>query len=309
MSRKKLKNVAASVRSRLLTRAKADRLAFNQVLQRYAMERVLYRLSISEYADSFYLKGALLFWVWDLPGRRPTMDIDLLGFMDNSLDAVESVFSAVCSLEVEDDGLVFDMNALRVQRIKEDADYEGVRITFKAGLETAVIALQIDIGFDDHVANLVAKRDFPVLLDMPIPRLQCYPAETVIAEKFEAMVKLELLNSRMKDFYDLWLLSRQNAFEMANLTGACKATFERRRTLCVAEGLFFSEEMKFSEAKQHQWSAFLKKSRISSCPQSFPELFDLLVEFLVPICKAVNSESPSADHWPPGGPWKTSQVQ
>ncbi|VGO18749.1 nucleotidyl transferase AbiEii/AbiGii toxin family protein [Pontiella sulfatireligans] len=195
--------MAASIKSRLLNKSKTEGLAFNQVLQQYAMERFLYRLSESRHADSFYLKGALLFWVWNLAGRRTTMDIALLGFLDNSLELIRKTFSEICTLSVIDDGLHFDEDTLRSQRIKEDADYEGVRVLFRAQLDTAQVTMQIDIGFGDSIGQKACKRDFPALLDLPVPRLQCYPVETVIAEKFEAMVKLELLNSRMKDFYDI----------------------------------------------------------------------------------------------------------
>ena len=304
MSRREIKNMAASVRARLLDKARAEGLAFNQVLQRYAMERFLYRLSVSDYADSFYLKGALLFWVWDLSERRTTMDIDLLGFMDNSLEEVERAFREICALDVQDDGLLFDMDTLRVQRIKEDADYEGVRITFRAELDTAMIAMQVDIGFGDRVGRGVDKRDFPVLLDMPVPQLKCYPVETVIAEKFEAMVKLELLNSRMKDFYDLWLLSRQYSFEMGILLEACRATFRQRDTLCSLDSPLFGPEMKESETKQVQWGAFRRKLKLTSCPESFAELLEELFKFLLPLGRAIESTVLVEGHWPPGGPWE-----
>lgn len=303
MSRKKIKNRAASVRARLLAKAKSENQAFNQVLQRYAMERFLYRLSISEYADSFYLKGGLLFWVWDLSGRRTTMDIDLLGFMDNSLETVESVFKELCEIEVPDDGVLFKADTLRVQRIKEDADYEGVRVTFRAQLNTAVFALQVDIGFGDQIGSGVDIYDFPVLLDMPAPRLKGYAQETVISEKFEAMVKLELLNSRMKDFYDIWLLSRKNAFEMESLLSACNATFEQRKTPCSADNPLFGAEMRSNEMKQRQWSAFLKKSKIIGCPEAFSALLDELFIFLLPLCQAMNEASTPKGKWVPGEKW------
>ncbi len=304
MSRREIKNMAASVRRRLLDKSKDEGLAFNQVLQRYATERFLYRLSVSVYADSFYLKRALLFWVWDLAERRTTMDIDLLGFIENPLEEVEAAFRKICALDVQDDGLLFDMDTLRLQRIKEDADYEGVRVSFRAGLDTAAIAMQVDIGFGDPVNQGVDKSDFPILLDMPVPRLKCYPVETVISEKFEAMVKLELLNSRMKDFYDIWLLSRQCSFEKADLLEACRATFRQRRTPCSPDTPLFGTEMKTSDAKQMQWRAFCRKSKLSSCPDSFAELLEELFGFLLPLATAIESDAKVAGHWPPGGPWE-----
>ncbi len=304
MSRREIKNMAASARSRLLEKSRTEGLAFNQVLQRYAMERFLYRLSVSEFADSFYLKGALLFLVWDLAGRRTTMDIDLLGFMDNSLEGIEEAIRRICALDVPDDGLLFQMDSLRVQRIKENADYEGVRVVFRAGLDTAAIPMQVDIGFGDRVGRVADTRDFPVLLDMPIPRLKCYPVETVVAEKFEAMVKLELLNSRMKDFYDIWLLSRQHAFEMPDLLEACRATFRQRETPCSLDNPLFGAEMKESEAKQAQWNAFCRKSKPTSCPDTFTGLLDELLVFLLPLARAIESDETIEGLWPPRGGWR-----
>ncbi|MEA2069245.1 MAG: nucleotidyl transferase AbiEii/AbiGii toxin family protein [Verrucomicrobiota bacterium] len=304
MSRREIKNMAASARSRLLEKSRNEGLAFNQVLQRYAMERFLYRLSVSEFADSFYLKGALLFWVWDLAERRTTMDIDLLGFMDNSLEGIEEAIRRICALDVSDDGLLFQTDSLRVQRIKEDADYEGVRVVFRAGLDTAVIAMQVDIGFGDRVGQGVDMCDFPVLLDMPVPRLKCYPVETVVAEKFEAMVKLELLNSRMKDFYDIWLLSRQHTFKMPGLLEACRATFRQRGTSCSLDNPLFGTEMKESETKQVQWSAFCRKSKLTTCPDTFAGLLDELFVFLLPLARAIDSNETVNGHWLPDGAWE-----
>lgn len=304
MSRREIKNMAASARRRLLEKSRTEGLAFNQMIQRYAMERFLYRLSVSEFSDSFYLKGALLFWVWGLPERRTTMDIDLLGFMDNSLEGIEEAIRKICALDVPDDGLLFDVDNLRVQRIKEDADYEGARVVFRAELDTAVIAMQVDIGFGDRVGQGVDTYDFPVLLDMPVPRLKCYPVETVVAEKFEAMVKLELLNSRMKDFYDIWLLSRQQTFEMPSLLEACRATFRQRGTPCSLDNPLFGLEMKESKTKQTQWSAFCRKSKFTSCPDSFAEMLEELFVFLLPLASELSTDKSVDGHWLLGGAWE-----
>ena len=304
MSDREIKNMGASVKSRLLNKSKAEGVAFNQILQQYAMERFLYRLSESTYADSFYLKGALLFWVWDVAERRTTMDIDLLGFLDNSLEQIEQTIREVCTLDVVDDGLEFDIKSLSVQRIKENADYEGVRAVFRAKLDTAQVVMQIDVGFGDHVGKDIGKSDFPVLLDLPAPRLRCYPVETVIAEKFEAMVKLELLNSRMKDFYDIWILSRREQFEMPALLDACRATFRQRGTTCAMDNPFFGAEMKESTAKETQWRAFCKKSKLDACPESFSSLLDELFVFLLPLAKEIETQNPVRGQWTPeNGCW------
>jgi len=303
MSDREIKNMAASIKSRLMNKTKTEGLAFNQVLQQYAMERFLYRLSESTYADSFYLKGALLFWVWNVAERRTTMDIDLLGFLDNSLEQIEQTVREVCTLNVIDDGLNFDAESLRVQRIKEDADYEGVRAVFQAQLDTARVAMQIDVGFGDHVEGDIGKSDFPALLDLPAPRLRCYPVETVIAEKFEAMVKLELLNSRMKDFYDIWILSRREQFEMSTLLESCRATFSQRGTICALDNPLFGAEMKKSAAKETQWRAFCKKSKLHACPESFSDLLDELFAFLLPLAKEIETKNPVRGQWSPENGW------
>jgi predicted nucleotidyltransferase component of viral defense system len=307
VSRREIKNMAASVRNRLLERSKAESQAFTVMLQRYGMERFLYRLSVSDYANAFYLKGAMLFWVWNVQERRTTMDIDLLGFMDNSLDRVEQVFRDICAADVPDDGLQIHLDTLSAQRIKEDADYEGVRVTFRAQLDTAVIPMQIDIGFGDRVTGIDDAQDFPVLLDMPAPRLKCYPIEAVIAEKFEAMIKLELLNSRMKDFYDIWLLSRQYGFDMPLLLKTCRATFRQRKTSCPPDSPFFSPEMAESRAKQVQWSAFRTKSKLQNCPETFAEVLEELYAFLRPLGHVIETDDDLSGHWPPGGPWTSGK--
>jgi hypothetical protein len=234
------------------------------------------------------------------------MDIDLLGFMDNSLEAIEEAFCAICTLAAPDDGLLFNAESIRTQRIKEDADYEGVRVTFRATLDMAVVTMQVDIGFGDRVEQGADQRDFPVLLDMPVPRIKCYPVEAVIAEKFEAMVKLELLNSRMKDFYDIWLLSRQQAFEMTVLLDACRATFRQRGTSCSLNNPLFGSEIKESEAKQAQWSAFRRKSKLTACPESFATLLDELFVFLLPLASAIAPSETVDGHWSPSsdGGWQ-----
>lgn len=208
MSVKSPKNVSASVRQRLLDRAKRDRRPFNELLQYYAMERFLCRFSRSPHASRFVLKGALMLRVWRSPEFRPTMDIDLLGQTRNEEANISAQIRDVLSVEVDPDGLVFDRDSIRTERIAEDAVYQGIRARFLATLDSARINMQVDIGFGDVVFPEPEEADLPVLLDFPAPRLRCYSRESAIAEKFETMVKLGELNSRMKDFYDIWLLSR-----------------------------------------------------------------------------------------------------
>ena len=224
------RNVPASVRQRLLNRARSDRRPFNELLQYFAMERFLYRLSQSAHADRFVLKGALMLQVWRSPDIRPTMDIDLLGRTSNAEDDLMAQLRDILAVDVEPDGLAFDADSIRTERITEGANYEGIRIRFPGTLATARIHMQIDAGFGDVVYPAPEAADLPTMLDFPAPRLLCYSRESVIAEKLEATVKLGMLNSRMKDFYDIWLLSRQfdfNGPDLAQHTADLRAARHR----------------------------------------------------------------------------------
>jgi hypothetical protein len=195
------------VRQRLLNQSRAQNRPFQELLQYFAMERFLYRLAKSPHADRFILKGALLLTAWRAPVSRPTMDIDLAGRTDNRPDHIKAVVSAVCAVIVDPDGIEFNRDSIEVSRIKEDADYEGIRVQFRATLARARVPMQLDIGFGDVVTPGPTEVAYPTMLDFPAPVLRAYPKETVIAEKLEALTALGLLNSRMKDYYDLALLS------------------------------------------------------------------------------------------------------
>ncbi len=218
------KNMAASVHARLAEIARRTGRPFQELLQYYAMERFLYRLSKSPHAARFVLKGALMLRVWDAPMARPTKDIDLLGRLENSLENLSTVVREICAVDVEPDGLVFRPATVKSERIRED------RIRFDGLLARARIAMQLDVGIGDVMVPGPVEIAYPTLLDFPAPRLKGYPRETAIAEKFEAMVKLGTLNSRMKDFYDIWLLSRQFDFDGPTLAQAvCPPSFPRAR--------------------------------------------------------------------------------
>jgi predicted nucleotidyltransferase component of viral defense system len=279
------KNVAASIHQHLLNVARETGRPFNEVLQYFAMERLLYRLSCSPHKDSFVLKGALLFRVWDVPDSRATKDIDLLAYLDNSPENLASIFRDVCIVAGED-GLIFDPDSVQSQTIKEDADYEGVRVRFRGKLGSARVTMQVDIGFGDKVHPEIVRADYPVILDLPGPSLRMYPPETVIAEKAEAMVHLGSLNSRMKDFYDIWWLSRQFEFDDAVLSEAIRETFKNRGT----EFMPFDElqgDLLENETLEKQWSAFLAKSGVSG-PESFHEVLDQIAIFLGPIFERID---------------------
>jgi hypothetical protein len=295
------KNISASVRQRLLNRAKCDRRPFNELLQYYAMERFLYRLSQSAHVERFVLKGALMLRVWRSPELRPTMDIDMLGRTSNEENDIVLQIRDILAANVPADGLTFDTDSIQAERIVEDADYEGIRIRFLATLGSAKINMRIDIGFGDVVYPEPEELDLPTLVDFPPPRLLCYSRESSISEKFETMVKLGGLNSRMKDFYDISLLSRQFDFDGAKLTEAIRLTFERRGTKLPLEIEAFAEP--FIDEKQIQWTAFCKRLQQDQVPTSFGEIVISVDRFLSPIVSALFTNKPSPVKWIAPGPW------
>ena len=237
------RDIGASVRQRLLNQSRAQARPFQELLQYFAMERFLYRLANSSVVDRFVLKGALLLTAWQAPVTRPTMDIDLAGRTSNELDHISDVVRAVCNVRTEPDGIEFDPASIHVARIKEGAEYEGVRVTFIATLARARIPMQIDIGFGDVIVPAPTQVEYPTLLDFPAPVLLAYPKETVVAEKLEALTKLGLLNSRLKDYYDLALLSRLYSFNGAVLVEAVRATFRHRETPIETEPIGLAQSL------------------------------------------------------------------
>ena len=224
-------NLPASIRQRLKNISRKQSTPFQEILQRYAIERFLFRLSQSDYAGRFVLKGAQMLIVWGSPRTRPTMDIDFLGYTENDLTNLESVMRNVCDAPCpEPDGIAFAPTTVKAIRIKEDADYEGVRVTFTAHLDSARIPMQIDVGFNDIVTPAPQSVAYPSLLGMPEPRLRGYNRDTLVAEKVEAMLELGEINSRMKDFFDIWALSSSFPFTLRTLASAIDATCRRRGT-------------------------------------------------------------------------------
>lgn len=252
------RNVGASVRQRLLNLAHARGQPMELLLTRYALERLLHRLSISPHRDRFVLKGAMLLATWFDEPHRATRDVDLLGFGDAAEDALLGTFREIMAVEV-DDGVSFDLKGLRIEAIREEVEYGGSRIRTTAALAGARIPITVDIGFGDAVEPGVEDIDLPVLLDMPSPHLRAYPPETVIAEKFHAMVVLGRANSRMKDYYDVWMLTGAFEIEPERLRRAIVATFSRRNTVipaAVPDGL--SDTFAADAGKQRQWDAFAR---------------------------------------------------
>lgn len=301
---KPVKNVAASVRQKLANLGKETNRPFAELLQYYGMERFLYRLSRSKHRDRFVLKGALMFVVWETPRSRATRDIDFLAKLDNSVGSLSATVKNVCLTKVEDDGLVFDADSVEGEIIKENADYSGVRVTFIGTLERARIPMQLDVGFGDAVTPEPAEVEYPPLLDLPAPKLKGYPPETVIAEKFEAAVKLGTANTRMKDFYDLWLMSRQFDFEGASLAKAVRATFDRRGTAMTATPTAFTPAFHDDAQKQAQWGAFIARTSLPGTPATLKDALQAAMELLVPVAEACAAGRPFSSRWKAPGPWR-----
>lgn len=252
------RNVGASVRQRLLNLAHARGQPMELLLTRFALERLLHRLSVSPHRERFVLKGAMLLATWFDEPHRATRDVDLLGFGDPSADALLAAFREVMTIDA-DDGVSFDLKALRIEPIREEVEYGGSRLRTTAALAGARIPITVDIGFGDVVEPGVEDIELPVLLDMPSPHLRAYPPEAVIAEKFHAMVALGRANSRMKDYYDIWMLTSAFEFEPERLRRAIMATFARRSTTVPVElpdGL--TDAFANDPNKQRQWQAFTR---------------------------------------------------
>ncbi len=264
-----MNHVAASVRARLLNLAKTQGVDFNQVLVRFTLERILYRLSQSEHADHFLLKGALLFTLWyDMP-HRATRDADLLGFGASDLESVAQTFRDIASVAV-DDGIVFDPDSVAAEGIRKDAGYTGARILISGELARARCKTQIDIGFGDAVTPGPVDATYPVLLaDLPAPRLRTYPVYTVVAEKLHAIALLGMTNSRMKDYLDLSVLLDRETLDTDLLAQALKATFERRGMAVPAElPVGLTDEFAYDPSRQVLWQAFIKKNELALEPLS-----------------------------------------
>lgn len=304
MSKTKVRDLAASVRQRLLNEARQTNRPFSELAQYFAMERFLYRLSKSSYADKFVLKGALMLPVWKAPLARPTMDIDVLGQIDNNIDVVVDVIRSICAQHVESDGITFDANSVEGELITEDADYEGVRIKFRGTLGTVRISMQVDVGFGDVVVPPATTVVYPTILDLPKPHLLGYSMESTIAEKFEAMVKLGMLNSRMKDFFDIWFLARQFNFSGHTLQKAVKATFSTRSTDIPSVPVAFMPDFSGDPIKDVQWKAFIRKNRLLNIPKDFQKIVEDVAAFLGPIVENLASNRPFKSSWKALGPWR-----
>lgn len=298
------KNVAHSIFQRLLNRAKTNKEDFNLLLSRYGMERFLYRLSVSPHNDRFILKGASLFLVWKGQNYRVTRDADLLGFGNADIEQLANVFRDICHVEFQGDGMMYLPESLSAEEIREDQAYDGVRITLVGMLNQARIPLQVDIGFGDAITPAPEQIEYPTLFDAPPPLLKAYPRYTLVAEKVEAMVKLGLANSRMKDFYDIWLLSRLFSFEGRVLRKALENTFGRRRTTFPAATPFaFTPAFYEDLQKTVQWTAFVKKSKPDIPVGDLSAVIADISVFLTPIIESLQSNTFFEKYWLPDQGW------
>ena len=297
------RNISASVRDRLLNKARAEKLDYNLLLTRYALERMLYRLSISKQRDQFLLKGALLFDLWfDVP-HRPTHDADFLGFGSAEIPHIEEIFRDICRIEVED-GIAFQPDTVKAAEIRKEANYAGVRVTLLGMLDSARCPVQIDIGFGDAVVPGPDEVHYPVILgEMPEPHLHVYPRYTVVAEKLEALTSLGMLNSRMKDYFDLWILAKHSDFDGQILSRAVAATFDRRRT-AVPTGvpIGLSDEFINDAQKGKQWQGFLRKNALD--PMSLATVVVDLRDFLMPVLAAIAAGGSHDYPWRAGAGWQ-----
>ncbi len=309
MSASSIANLPASVRQRLLNLSRKQEEDFNYVLARYANERLLYRLSQSPHAHEFVLKGAMLFIIWQGELHRPTRDLDLLGFGNPAEERLKSIFRELCVMACEPDGLIFDPESVSVGPIRERQAYGGLQVKLQAELEQAKIPLQVDIGFGEAVVPRPVETTYPTILDFPPPRLRIYSRESVIAEKLHAMVMLGMLNSRMKDFYDLWTLRNAFVFDGQVLQKAIEITFHHRKTPIPQEiPVALTKEFAMDVAKQQQWKAFLRRNRLTPEAVLLPQIIDEIHDFLVPVLRALQQGVLFDHHWQAGGPWSDEKV-
>jgi len=280
-------NQAASIKQRLLNLARKEGRVYEIVLVRYALERLLYRLSISDQRDRFVLKGGMLVTLWIDDGNRETRDADFLGYGDADPEKLKAAFADILTIDA-DDGLVFDLKGLTATTIREETEYGGVRLRTTALLERSRISVTIDIGIGDALAAAAQPLDYPSLLGMEAPQIRAYPPATVIAEKFQAMIALGVANGRMKDYFDLWAIPKTQAVPEADLDAAIRATFERRRTDIPSErppGL--SMVLLSDETKQRQWRAYSQSIDLEGL--TLEEVIEAIWALVGPSCARIRA--------------------
>lgn len=296
--KKEIKNIAASVKERLRNISTQSGREFQSVVSQYVQERFLYRLSESIYSDNLILKGALLFIAHDISRNRPTRDIDFLGSkIPNEIDDLLEVVKEILMIKTED-GLRFDSETVEAENITEDGDYKGVRIEFYVFLENSRERMQLDIGFGDTITAGPVEIEFPTLLDFPAPKLKVYSIETAIAEKFEAIVSLQLQTSRMKDFYDIQFFAEHYNFKKETLIQAITATFANRSTELELSKAIFEDQFKKNDRFQNLWKAFLDRNKLEN-DKTFSEVVSQIQSFIQPVfdSKTKNNWNPEKWKW------------
>lgn len=307
MTKERPTNLAASVRQRLLNIARARQEDFQLTLGRYALERLVYRLGQTQHRELFVLKGAILFHLWTDEPHRPTRDLDLLGTGESSIARIEEVFREICLVDVQADGLEFRSDSVIGSVIKPDQKYQGVRILLQGRLERTRIPVQVDVGFGDIVSPEPALIDFPSMLGFPTTEVATYPKETVVAEKLQALVVLGMANTRMKDFYDLWVMSRRFEFDGQRLTDAIRATFARRETAVPTRvPLALTDEFYRDQVKQAQWLGFRRRIGAAFDEASLEDVALAIREFLMPPLESVRQCVEFSGRWKGSGSWQNS---
>ena len=299
-------SLAHSVRQRLLNLSRETAESFELILTRYALERLLYRISRSKWKTDFLLKGAMLFSTWHNSPHRPTKDLDLMKYGNTNTNYLKEVFQSLCRLEVEEDGIEFIAESVTCNEIREGNIYHGLRVKLTAVLAGAKLHLQIDIGFGDIVVPEPENIIYPTLLEFPAPRIRAYSRYTMVAEKFHAMVTLGIGNSRMKDFYDLWIMSQKFEYAGSVLCKAIESTFKRQGTVIppnipIALTDIFSED----GVKRIQWNAFIRKSRFDMEEKNLSTIIGVLRTFLMPPVSALANKMEFKQWWSASGPWKS----
>lgn len=277
--KKQVKDIAASVRARLLNIAKGAGRNFDALLLQYFQERFLYRLSISPYKKQFILKGALVFLTDSISRVRPTKDIDLAGRFNTT--NLKKIVCDIVAIPCED-GVQFNIDQMAIEDIAVENEYQGFRVKVPVQLGVARKKLQIDIGIGDVVYPKPVIREFPGLLDLPAPKILIYPKETIIAEKFEAIIRFNRLTSRMKDFYDIIILAQSNCFDSEVLRTAITKTFNYRNTNLKTRNIIFQPSFKEDKLKHNQWQTFLTRNSLDF-DKNFSEVVRLLEEFIQPM--------------------------
>ena len=302
MTQAEIKNLAHSVNARLKNLAIKERVSFEYILLRYALERFLFRLGRSSHAERFVLKGASVFSVWMGPIFRVTRDADLYCSGNSTPEFLLQCFREICQQNVQPDGIVFDLDSMKTSEIKKDQEYQGTRIVFSARIDQARVILQFDIGFGDSIFPAAEFSEYPVLLESEKPKIKTYPRYTVIAEKFEAMVTLGMKNSRLKDFFDIWLLSECFDFEFDVLRQAVERTFMRRETILPNRlPIALTEEFIADSMKQAQWKAFLRKVNPARRPDSLDAAARRITELVLPLLAGTNIRF---TNWRAGQGWQ-----